>query len=125
MLVSTHLPPQSTAGSTHVQAPATQVVPPVQATPQPPQFSPFVRMSTQAPAQLVSVKAPSDVHALAEHTCSGVHATSHPPQLAGSRVVSTQTPLQGVVPTGHSHTDDVQTCPPVHTRPQDPQLWSF
>jgi hypothetical protein len=47
-LVSTQAPLQKLSPAAHTQAPAWQVLPPVHARPQPPQFVALVRRSTQA-----------------------------------------------------------------------------
>lgn len=56
--VSTHVPSHSAWPVGHVQTPATQLEPPAQACPQPPQLPLSVCVFTQEPLQLVGVVPP-------------------------------------------------------------------
>ena len=73
-------------GQEHVLA--VQVMPPVHATPQPPQLVLLVFVSTQAPPQFVRPEPHADMHRLAEHTCPVEHLVVHEPQCEVSLVVS-------------------------------------
>jgi len=67
-VTSTQTPPHRTVGAGQAQAPPVQIAPPVQARPQPPQFSPFDCRSTQAPAQFVRPGSQEPLQAPRLHT---------------------------------------------------------
>ena len=102
--------------------PAVQTLPPVQATPHPPQLAESLFVSTHALAQDVRPAPQEDVHSPAEHTWPDAHFVVHAPQWDASFAMSKHEPPQFVVPPGQAHEPAVQTMPPVHAMPHPPQL---
>jgi len=100
-MVFTHNPEHSMVGAVHTHAPATQVLPPLHASPHPPQLALSLCVSTQLPAQSVVAPGQLAIHADAPHTWPVAHIIMHAPQLSGSSVRSKQTPAQSVVPFVH------------------------
>jgi len=97
---ATHAPPQKFVPAGHAHAPATHCCPPGHFTPQPPQSSASLVVSTQAPEHAVSPLLQAMPHAPCVHVAcpcaTAGHALPQAPQLAGLLVVSTQVPLHSV-----------------------------
>lgn len=125
LVVSTHAPLQSVVPAGQVHAPATHVVPPVQASPQPPQFWLSVLGSTQEAPHFVRLASQVDVQLPALQTWPGLHATAaQAPQCWGSLFRSTQIPPQSVSGAGQVHFASVHVIrSSLHALPQPPQ-WS-
>jgi hypothetical protein len=121
-MVFTHNPEQSIVGVVHTHAPATQALPPLHASPHPPQLALSVCVSTQLPAHAVVAPGQLAIHADAPHTVLVAHIVMHAPQLSGSSVRSAQTPAQSVVPFVHWHMPLTHALPPAHVTPQAPQF---
>jgi hypothetical protein len=124
-VVFAQTPLQSVVPAGHAQAALTQVLPPVQATPQPPQFAMSCSVLTQPPEQLVVLVGHAEMHVPASltgaHTVPTLQTDVQDPQWNGSRLESTQMP-QSVLPTGQVQTSPWQTLPPEQRTPQAPQL---
>jgi hypothetical protein len=108
--VFVHSPLQYVAPAGHAHTPATQVDPPVQATPQPPQWLGSVPSSTQAPWQSVWTGEHAVVQMPLEQTAVGEHDKPQPPQALGFEARSTHAPPQnaGVTPWLQPHTPATQ-----------------
>jgi len=102
--------------------PATQVSPPPQASPQPPQWPLLVWVSTQAVPHMTVPAGQVVTHPRGLHSCSAPHTLPQAPQLARSVVMSTQTPPHRVWPVGQAHLPPPQTVPPTQAVPQAPQF---
>jgi hypothetical protein len=120
--VFTHAPPHEVVPAGQAQAPAAQLVPPVQALPQAPQLALSVDVSTQAPPQ--AVVPAGQVHTPATQDLPPVQALPQAPQLALSVDVFTQAAPHLVWPAGQPplQTPAVQVVPVGHTWPQAPQF---
>jgi hypothetical protein len=79
--VSTHIPWQRVCPPGQTQRPALHVVPPVHTTPQAPQFSGSVAVTTQLRPQSRSPGAQLALHCESVQTCVEAHSMPHPPQL--------------------------------------------
>ena len=85
---SAQIPLQFVLPAGHAQVPAAQLMPPVQAMPQPPQLVLLVLVSTHAPLQFVRPAPQEDIQRPAEQTCPVAHVVVHEPQCEVSFVVS-------------------------------------
>lgn len=110
----------SFTGAVVVHEPAEQLLPALQARPQPPQFAGSALVSTQAPLQRVRPEV--HTHAPAVQVWLAAQARPQLPQFEGSALVSTQLPLQRVRPEVHTQTPPVQVWLGAHSTPQPPQL---
>jgi hypothetical protein len=118
------------AGFTHVQVPARQAAPAGQTLPHAPQLALSVCSFTHALPHWVRL-APgvqNGAHAPCEQRAppAAVAPQTFPqaPQLVGLEARSAHWPLQSVgrAPAVHPHAPFTHCCPPVHARPQAPQL---
>lgn len=96
MLAHTGGAPHASLFGEHSHAPAMQIAPPAQVTPQAPQLAVSVLGSTHAPAQSVRPGGQLAVQAPFEQTCTASQRTPQAPQLAGSLSVSVQATPQRV-----------------------------
>jgi hypothetical protein len=90
------------------------MVPPVQMTPQAPQFWGSVVVSTHALPHASVIAEHDGAHALEAQTSPVAHVMPHAPQLPGSVVRSTQRPPQFFCPAGQRQTPFTQCRPPEH-----------
>ena len=120
--MATHTPPHSCVAAGHTHWPATQLVPPVQETPQAPQFLPSLLVSVQVAPQAVWLAAQVVAHLPSEHLCPSAHALPQAPQFAGSLCASTHVPAHNIRPLAQAHFPDMQVVPPPQAFPQVPQL---
>ncbi len=97
-------------------------VPPVHATPHPPQFVWLCVTSTQLPEQSMAPVGQTLVQTPALQTCPLLQVTPQAPQFLTSAEVERQTPPQSWVPEAHPHALAEQIMPVVHRRLQVPQL---
>lgn len=118
-------PLQSCWPEGHAQEPLTQVLPPVQALPQVPQFALFEVRSTQVLLQFAVVPGHIGVHVtplqVADPPTGAAHAAHDDEPQVAVALLETHVPLQSCVPEGHLHWLVLQTFPPVQAVVQLPQ----
>jgi hypothetical protein len=102
----------------------TQTSAPVQTTPQPPQLTGSLVVSVHAPTPVPQTVGAVDghAHALPVQLAPVGQTLAQPPQCDGSLVVSKQLAPHLVCPPVQTQLLAIQTVPPVHVAPHDPQF---
>ena len=103
--------------------PLTHEAPPLQATPQAPQFIELAVRSTQPPLQSVRPGPHPEPHMPPLQTSVPEQALPQAPQLDRSELVLTHAPLHSVVPTGQVQAPLTQEAPVGQTLPHVPQFF--
>ena len=117
---SKHTPPQDVCPDGQTHALPLQIVPPLQAVPQAPQFWGSDASCTQAPPHEVS-PAPHDVAQTPKsQTVPAEHAAPQAPQFSRLDLRLKHTPPQDVSPVPQTHAPALQMRPVGHATPQAP-----